>query len=122
MKNQPETELFKQFDGNKTYTGVINHLAGYTDYEFRLLAYTKVGGRFKSSPVTVKTHRGGKRQSAVVLSHVIRCKYYLPTLHLLKKKFNNFVIGFLFIPWRFSNLLPFCCSAQISKRFFSKQT
>lgn len=58
MKNQPETELFKQFDGNKTYTGVINHLAGYTDYEFRLLAYTKVGGRFESSPVTVKTHRG----------------------------------------------------------------
>lgn len=54
------TELFKDYPGNTTFSGVIDGLNGYTDYEFRLLAYTKVGGKLKSSPVTKKTKEGGR--------------------------------------------------------------
>lgn len=55
-----KTELWKDFPGAKTFRGTISGLAGFTDYEFRLLAYTRVGGTLKGSPVIVKTKEGSK--------------------------------------------------------------
>ena len=55
-----DTELFKDFPRNTTFSGFIDGLNGYTDYEFRMLAYTKVGGKLKGSPLTRKTKEGGK--------------------------------------------------------------
>ena len=60
LKKQPETELFKDFPGNLTLRGTIDKLVGFVDYEFQLMAYTKVGGNFKGSPVTVRTLEGGE--------------------------------------------------------------
>lgn len=58
LKGFVRTELFKDFPGNTTYSGLITGLHGFTDYEFRLLAYTKVGGTLKSPPTTAKTFKG----------------------------------------------------------------
>ena len=60
IKDVEDTELFVDFPGASTLTGRISGLAGYTDYEFRLLAYTKVGGTFKGSPITIKTNEGSE--------------------------------------------------------------
>ena len=60
IRDTPTTELFKRFDGNTTFEGVITGLAGFMDYEIRLLAVTKVGGTFKGSAVVIKTREGSK--------------------------------------------------------------
>jgi hypothetical protein len=51
---------FKDFPGNTTFSGLIDKLNGYSDYEFRVMAYTKVGGTLKSPPVTSKTFEGSE--------------------------------------------------------------
>eukprot|EP00111_Clytia_hemisphaerica_P021271 TCONS_00062616-protein len=58
LKGFPTTEMFEDFPGNTTFSGTITKLNGYTDYEFRVMAYTKVGGLLKSPPVTRKTFEG----------------------------------------------------------------
>lgn len=60
IRGVENTELFKDFPGNTTFEGSIDDLNGYTDYEFRMMAYTKVGGKLKGSPLTKKTKEGSK--------------------------------------------------------------
>ena len=54
------TEKSEDFPGNTTFSGTITKLNGFTDYSFRVMAYTKVGGNLKSPPVTRKTFEGSK--------------------------------------------------------------
>ena len=62
LKGFPKTEMFTDFPGNTTFRGEVTKLNGYTDYEFRVMAYTKVGGILKSPPVTMKTFEGSMFQ------------------------------------------------------------
>ena len=77
IRGIPTTELSKRFDGNTTFEGVITGLAGFTDYEIRLLAFTKVGGTFKGSAVVVKTREGSKYHFIFFINSLVSTLYRL---------------------------------------------
>ena len=47
IKDVKDTVLWIDYPGAKTFKGTVRGLAGYRDYKFQLMAYTKVGGTVK---------------------------------------------------------------------------
>ena len=85
--------MFKRFDGNTTFEGVITGLAGFTDYEIRLLAFTKVGGTFKGSPAVVKTREGSKYHFVFFINSIFSTLYKLQMRKCQSFKFNILIFA-----------------------------
>ena len=66
IRNQPLSELFHDAPNNKTHEVVLTDLVGHTEYEVRVLAYTKIGDGYAGGMVRVKTQEGlpGKPRDA----------------------------------------------------------